>query len=37
VFPGASGALVAALAQRFSSVLLMIDAGHLLKFQETLV
>jgi Cd2+/Zn2+-exporting ATPase len=33
---GASGALIAALAQNFSSVLVMINAGRLLKFQEVL-
>jgi Cd2+/Zn2+-exporting ATPase len=33
---GASGALIAALAQNFSSVLVMINAGRLLKFQEAL-
>jgi heavy metal translocating P-type ATPase len=33
---GASGALIAALAQNFSSILVMINAGRLLKFQETL-
>lgn len=32
---GASGALIAALAQNFSSVLVMINSGRLLKFQET--
>jgi heavy metal translocating P-type ATPase len=33
---GASGALIAALAQNFSSILVMINAGRLLKFQEVL-
>ncbi|HMI96375.1 MAG TPA: cation-translocating P-type ATPase, partial [Micropepsaceae bacterium] len=33
---GASGALVAALLQNFSSILVMINAGRLLKFQEAL-
>ena len=33
---GTSGALLAALLQNFSSVLVMINAGRLLKFQETL-
>ena len=33
---GASGALLAALLQNFSSILVMINAGRLLKFQETL-
>jgi P-type E1-E2 ATPase len=33
---GASGALVAALLQNFSSILVMINAGRLLKFQEVL-
>ena len=33
---GASGALVAALLQNFSSILVMINAGRLLKFQEIL-
>jgi Cd2+/Zn2+-exporting ATPase len=32
---GASGALLAALLQNFSSFLVMINAGRLLKFQET--
>jgi P-type E1-E2 ATPase len=31
---GANGALIAALAQNFSSVLVMINAGRLLKFEE---
>jgi P-type E1-E2 ATPase len=33
---GASGALIAALAQNFSSILVMMNAGRLLKFQEVL-
>ena len=33
---GAEGALIAALAQNFSSVLVMINAGRLLKFEEVL-
>ncbi len=33
---GASGALIAAVAQNFSSVLVMVNAGRLLKFQEVL-
>ncbi|HVT34226.1 MAG TPA: cation-translocating P-type ATPase [Nevskiaceae bacterium] len=33
---GVHGALIAALAQNFSSVLVMINAGRLLKFQELL-
>jgi P-type E1-E2 ATPase len=33
---GASGALLAALLQNFSSILVMINAGRLLKFQEVL-
>ena len=33
---GASGALFAALLQNFSSFLVMINAGRLLKFQEVL-
>jgi Cd2+/Zn2+-exporting ATPase len=33
---GASGALIAALAQNFSSILVMVNAGRLLKFQEVL-
>jgi cation transport ATPase len=33
---GTSGALFAALLQNFSSILVMINAGRLLKFQEAL-
>jgi Zn2+/Cd2+-exporting ATPase len=33
---GASGALIAAIAQNFSSFLVMLNAGRLLKFQEVL-